>query len=479
MVSKNHSKPVTRTPGPESFRFRSVVVAVQSFSSISCDDDGPCRSSSITIDDLESSPPSKRRDSLLLLHQAASTAELTNHLIHRRSSERKLATSCPPDVSFVYSKRGSEGRLATSVENVNEDEDLNSIDEATEENPEQAVTASSTLPSTLQIQRNAGEYTVIAFVNSASGGGEGKALLKCLQDHLGESFVIDLHSCGPGNMPEDSLVKYARDPMVRLLACGGDGTCGWILSSLDKVWSSICSDGEAKYKDHLPLAIMPLGTGNDLSRQYNWGGAFKLCMKDKSMIKSVEKAKLTYLDTWRCIIMPTHKLEEDEKRLIPHILGSSDHLDDDATSELLLSLLADGMLNESLSSKSSRKKLVSLPTTDVFDGSFCNYFSLGFDATIAYGFHRAREEHPERFKSRLTNQLFYIKESPHALRTPTLRKRIKVLVNNEQGQLVELNVPKRCRAIVSGCHLLFELVCHPSQALNPRFQTYPTNIKHT
>ena len=182
MVSKNHSKPVTRTPGPESFRFRSAVVAVQSFSpSISCDDDGPCRSSSITIDDLESSPPSKRKDSLLLLHQAASTAELTNHLIHRRSSERKLATSCPPDVSFVYSS-GSEGRLATPVENVNEDEDLN--DEATEEDPEQAVTASS-LPSALQIQRNAGEYTVIAFVNSASGGGEGKALFKCLQDHLG------------------------------------------------------------------------------------------------------------------------------------------------------------------------------------------------------------------------------------------------------------------------------------------------------
>ncbi|VEL41052.1 unnamed protein product [Protopolystoma xenopodis] len=57
------------------------------------------------------------------------------------------------------------------------------------------------------------------------------------------------------------LELFAQIKSLRILACGGDGTVGWILSQMDSLG----------YNPMPPVAVLPLGTGNDLARTLCWG----------------------------------------------------------------------------------------------------------------------------------------------------------------------------------------------------------------
>uniref|UniRef100_A0A8C2X3A5 Diacylglycerol kinase n=1 Tax=Cyclopterus lumpus TaxID=8103 RepID=A0A8C2X3A5_CYCLU len=188
---------------------------------------------------------------------------------------------------------------------------------------------------------------LLVFVNPKSGGNQGNKILQSFMWYLNPRQVFDLSQGGP----KEGLELYRKVHNLRIMACGGDGTVGWILSCLD----------ELAINPQPPVAVLPLGTGNDLARTLNWGGGYTDEPLSK-ILSHVEDGTVVQLDRWNLQVDPNHSagVEPDEQQ----------------TDKLLL---------------------------DVFN----NYFSLGFDAHVTLEFHESREANPEKFNSRFRNKMFY------------------------------------------------------------------------
>uniref|UniRef100_A0A8C4ZYB3 Diacylglycerol kinase n=1 Tax=Gadus morhua TaxID=8049 RepID=A0A8C4ZYB3_GADMO len=229
---------------------------------------------------------------------------------------------------------------------------------------------------------------LLVFVNPKSGGNQGTKIMQSLMWYLNPRQVFDLSQGGP----KEGLELYRKVPNLRILACGGDGTVGWILSCLD----------ELEVSPPPPVAILPLGTGNDLARTLNWGGGYTDEPVSK-ILSHVEDGLVVQLDRWNL------RMEAG-----PGPGG--------------------------------------LPM-DVFN----NYFSLGFDAHVTLEFHESREANPEKFNSRFRNKMFYAGTAFSDFlmgSAKDLSKHIKVVCDGvdltskiqdlKLQCLVFLNIPKYC-----------------------------------
>nr|XP_026491066.1 eye-specific diacylglycerol kinase isoform X2 [Vanessa tameamea] len=186
---------------------------------------------------------------------------------------------------------------------------------------------------------------VLVFINPKSGGNQGVRLLQKFQWLLNPRQVFDLTQGGPG----PGLEMFRKVPNLRVLACGGDGTVGWVLSVLDRIGSRPA------------VGVLPLGTGNDLARALGWGGGYEDEPISK-ILAHIGESDTVLLDRWQLKVEP----------------------------------------NEAASGEDTSNAKPELPLNVVN-----NYFSFGVDAHIALEFHEAREAHPEKFNSRIRNKLFY------------------------------------------------------------------------
>lgn len=118
------------------------------------------------------------------------------------------------------------------------------------------------VPHQIQGVPNAGIKPVLVFVNPRSGGNQGAKMMQKFNWLLNPRQVFDLIQSGG---PRAALELYKEVPNLRILTIGGDGTASWILSYLDEVG----------IPNKIPVAVLPLGTGNDLARALGWGG--RLC----------------------------------------------------------------------------------------------------------------------------------------------------------------------------------------------------------
>uniref|UniRef100_A0AAX7U6R8 Diacylglycerol kinase n=1 Tax=Astatotilapia calliptera TaxID=8154 RepID=A0AAX7U6R8_ASTCA len=238
---------------------------------------------------------------------------------------------------------------------------------------------------------------LLVFVNPKSGGNQGTKILQSFMWYLNPRQVFDLSQGGP----KEGLELYRKVHNLRILACGGDGTVGWILSCLD----------ELALTPQPPVAVLPLGTGNDLARTLNWGGGYTDEPLSK-ILSHVEEGTVVQLDRWNLLVEPNHSAgaEPDEQQ----------------TDKLPL---------------------------DVFN----NYFSLGFDAHVTLEFHESREANPEKFNSRFRNKMFYAGTAFSDFlmgSSKDLSKHIKVVCDGTDLTskvqdlklqcLVFLNIPRYC-----------------------------------
>lgn len=235
---------------------------------------------------------------------------------------------------------------------------------------------------------NANRRDMFAIVNVLSGEREAADFVKEeLERLLGTSQVHVLNFKNPDwrSLAVDFIKNEAKSAESIFVVAGGDGTVSLGLQLVED--ASVTN---------VYTAVIPMGTGNDLSRSLGFGPGFTMgscCCSLTSLQATIDKiaqGQLGELDLWNVTARSANAAPRE----------------DDETSTITFPMV--------------------------------NYFSIGFDAAIATRFANFRKAHPTLCSSRAMNKAWYGIYGMNAMCCePIVSKVASVQVEGRQTQLPE------------------------------------------
>jgi len=221
----------------------------------------------------------------------------------------------------------------------------------------------------------------IFLINNKSGSRKGNEMQELI-DNIGIK-TFNLYKLSQSKDLQEELSKLI-DNITIICICGGDGSISWACSIINKCCSIMPR-----------ICVVPMGTGNDLSRTLGWGT--KNLSYDKT-IQLFEKinicirlGRISKIDWWNI-----------------------EYLDCDP------------------------EEVKHLPTK-----MLC-YMSFGYDAKITQHYQADRNRNPEKFNSQLYNKLMYIKHGFTEFFIPSLTINDKIRLSCD-GK--EMYIPNNCRSL--------------------------------
>lgn len=187
---------------------------------------------------------------------------------------------------------------------------------------------------------------LIVVANRKSGNNDGAEILSLFRRFLNPAQVVDLADRDPVAALEWCRL-LGKNP-CKVLVAGGDGTIAWLLNAIHKL----------KLEPVPSVAILPLGTGNDLSRVLGWGKEHDSNLDPAEILQNLQTACSVKLDRWNVAVKPSGSSLG--------FIGSEKHL------------------------------------------FMYNYLSIGVDAQVTLNFHKTRESRFYFFSHRIFNKLLYL-----------------------------------------------------------------------